>query len=387
MTNPILSGQRLLADTMAVPDTLAAHFPRLEEEVARALADVELDSKRLIVLSGSGDLLHAALSTRMAIERLTGITTLALPSMQLGLYHALGLDQSCLVIQMSFSGITARAVEAATLVKQRGCEVWSITADPASPLATIADRHILKPPTGENEAVGFSVTMAMLLLIGARIGEAAGNLSRASAAAFGALLRNSPADMAGTIAAAAKPAESCAAAIADAPHLLFLASGPTYGTAVNATARIMEAAGTSASAQDIEEWVHLERWIADKRLPVVLIAPPGPGLDRAREVSHALKALGKRQIVVTDDRRRFPDADMHLPVQGGLPEELAPLIYNLPCELLADFLCKAGGRSPYCSDDPAYAELGEIRWGGHVLSKLPAAGLPVAAAGEARGNR
>lgn len=376
MTNPTLSGQRLLTDTMAIPDTLSAAFPRLEDEIGRALADIDPGSKRLIVLSGSGDLLHAALSTRVAIERLTGITTLALPSMQLGLYHSLGFDRNCLVIQMSFSGITARAVEAATLVRQRGCEVWSITADPTSPLASIASRHILKPQTGDNEAVGFPFTMAMLLLIGARIGEAAGALSRTSARAFRSMLRNCTTDMKSTIAAAARPAESCAAAIVDAPHLLFLGSGPTHGTAVNATARVMEAAGASASAQDIEEWVHLDRWIADKRLPVILIAPPGPGLDRAREVSHALKALGKRQIVVTDDEGHFPEADFHLPVRCALPEELAPLIYNLPCELLADFLCKHGRRLPYRSDDPSYAELGEIRWGGHVRSELPVAGLP-----------
>jgi glucosamine--fructose-6-phosphate aminotransferase (isomerizing) len=373
MTNPVLSKDRLLADTLGIPDMLKAALPGLEAEIINSMAGADVATKKMIVLSGSGDLLHSALSTRSAIERLTGIPTFARPSMQLGLYDSLGVGKDCLVIQMSFSGATARAVEAATLVKQRGCDVWAITGNPSSDLAKVVHRHFRKPPTTENETVGFPITMAMLLLIGAKIGELTGRLTADSAEAFRALLRSSTRDMKSTIEAVRGRAENCAIAIKDAAHVLFLASGPTYGTAVNASARVMEVGGASASAQDIEEWVHHDQWVADKKLPVVLIAPPGPGIDRAQEVSHALKVLGKEQIVITHEScfARFSGASALLPVPSVLPEELLPLVYNLPCELLAEFLCQARGSSPFRSDDPTYAELGEIRWGGHIRSQLP----------------
>jgi len=373
VANPILSGSRLLADTQAIPQVLAALLPEAEREIGAKLCDIAPGDVRLLVLSGSGDLYHAALSTQLAVERLTGITTLALPSMRTSLYQSYALAQDCLVVQMSFSGITARAVEAATLVKKQGASLWAFTADGGSPLAALADRCILKPDTGENEAVGFQITMVMLLLIGIGLAERLGRVRPAQSAAIRALLSSSPADMTRTLALSAPAAKAFAASIEDAPHVLFLGSGPTWGTAVNATARVMEASGTSASAQDIEEWVHLDRWIADKRLPVVLLAPPGPGSDRALEVARALKTLRKVFAVVTDETHsdRFSSLCPVLPVSTNLPEELAPLVYNLPCELLADHLCGVRNRIPYRSDDPTYAELGEIRWGGHIRTELP----------------
>jgi len=377
VANPTLNGAQLLADTRAIPHIFTALLPEAEREITTRLADAALNDRRLLVLSGSGDLHHAALATQLAVERLTGISTLALPSMRTSLYQSSGLTEDCLVVQMSFSGITARAVEAATLVKHRGAGLWAITADARSPLAVLADRCFIKPPTGENEAVGFQITMTMLLLIGIGIAEQLGRVTPARSAAIRAMLASSAADMTRTIALSEPAARAFATCIKDAPHVLFLGSGPTWGTAVNATARVMEASGISASAQDIEEWVHLDRWIADKTLPVVLLAPPGPGSHRAWEVARALQTLRKTFAVVTDETEadRFGSLCPVLPVSTSLPEELAPLVYNLPCELLADHICAVGHHAPYRSDDPTYEVLGEIRWGGHIRTELPSPAL------------
>lgn len=373
MSNADLNSRQLLTDTLGIPETLAARLPIVEQEIARQLDGMDMKPKRLIVLSGSGDLLHAALCTQFAVERLTGVPTIALPSMQTGLYRAPALPENCVVLQMSFSGITARAVEAATLAKKRGAEVWAITAQAESPLARLADCHFLKPPTGENEAVGFQITMAMLLLIGIGIAERTGNIGAQRAVSLRSRIASSVSDMRRTLDLANPLTKQAADQIKTAPHVLFLGSGPTFGTAVNASARVMEAAGASATGQDIEEWVHLERWIADKALPVVVIVPPGPGMDRALEVVQALHRLKKTTFVVTSQHveDRFRAFCSVLPVVTDLPEQLSPLVYNLPCELLADHLCATLDRRPYRSDDPLYSALGEIRWGGHVRTEMP----------------
>jgi glucosamine--fructose-6-phosphate aminotransferase (isomerizing) len=373
MSSIDLTSRQLLTDTFGIPETLAARLPAVERAIARELDAIDPKPKRLIVLSGSGDLLHAALCMQFAMERLTGVPTIALPSMQTGLYRTPSLPENSVVLQMSFSGITARAVEAATLAKKRGAEVWAITAQAESRLARLADRHFLKPPTGENEAVGFQITMAMLLLIGIGLAERSGTISVQTAAHLRASITSSTSDMRRTLDMANPLAKQAADQIKAAPHLLFLASGPTFGTAVNASARVMEAAGASAAAQDIEEWVHLERWIADKALPVIVIVSPGPGMDRALEVVQALHRLQKMAFVVTSDRAadRFRVFCPVLPVVTDLPEELSPLVYNLPCELLADHMCAALDRHPYRSDDPLYSVLGEIRWGGHIRTEMP----------------
>jgi glucosamine--fructose-6-phosphate aminotransferase (isomerizing) len=222
--------------------------------------------------------------------------------------------------------------------------------------------------------------MAMLLLIGSKLAERRQRITRAEAKRLEDIVLQATEEMAATLEACSCPARAWAVEFVEAQNILFLGSGPCYGTAVNASARIMEASGKSASAQDIEEWVHLERWVADKSLPVVLIVPAGPAMDRAIEVARALKALGKPCLAVTDSAHveQFSSfAATVLPVRCSLPEELAPLVYNLPTELVADYLSIAGSKTPYCGDDVLYNQLGEPRSGGFVRKTVPPVGLPI----------
>ena len=119
--------------------------------------------------------------------------------------------------------------------------------------------------------------------------------------------------------------------------------------AANGAARFVEATGWNSSAMDIEEWTHLNRFAADRRSPNILIVPPGPSRDRAIEVMAAMRRLEKPTVLVAsaDDEALAAAADHFLPVSTALPEEFAPLIYNLPGELMANAVSSVG-----CSTKP-----------------------------------
>lgn len=375
----MLTAQRLLDDTHAIPARVRALHPALVATVESAISDRQVGDIGAIYLGGSGDLHHAALATAFAFERLTGIPTFAYPSMRMGLYSAPSMSERSLVIQMTFSGRTARAVESATLAKAAGARVWGLTNDPASELAQIAHVHLTKPDTGGNEAAGYSITMLLLFLVALRIAALRGALGREDVEAVSAMLAGGPDAMARTIDACAAPARDLALRHRDARHVLFCATGPAYASAVNGSARIHEAVGIHAAPQDIEEWAHLDRWVDDRASPNVVISPLGPCRERAHEIAVAMRALGKPVIVVTDARDAELGGDApRLPVHCPLPEELSPLVYGLPGELFAHSLGLVRGTPPYRAGDAMYAALGEIRWGGFVRRDLPVSTLPAA---------
>lgn len=375
---PALTAERLLNDTLAIPESVRASFGSLVEVVERTLKNADVQGIDSFVLSGSGDLYHAALATEIAFERLIGVHTTALPSMNLGLYRARSLTPRSVVIQMSFSGKTARAVEAGSLARLAGARVWALTNDVTSPLAGIAELCLTKPDTGSNEAAGYPITMLMLYLIAIKVAEMRHRLSVADASALRTRLAGAFGDMEQTLDQCITPARGLVERFIGANHVLFLSSGPTFGAAVNGSARIFEAVGLNSTAQDIEEWAHLNRWVEETDSPSFVIAPAGPSRDRAAEILRAMAALGKPAIAMIPDH----DIDLGtratacLPVHCSLPEEMSPLVYNLPGELFAHLLGVAKHANPYRSDIDAYHRLGEIRWGGFIRGTLPVAGIP-----------
>ena len=362
------TAQKLLADTLAVPDGVRRSFDTVARLVEETLTADQAGPATGIYLAGSGDLHHAALVTELAFERYAGLRAEAASSMPLGLYAAPTLPPGSILIQMSFSGKTARAVEAATLARAAGAKIWAITNDGGSSLAELGDLRFVKPDTGPNEAAGYPITMLTLYLIAIRLGELRGHLSAGRAAELRAELRAAPDDMQATLDLCHDTARALGERFKDTAHVLFLGSGPHLGTAQNGAARVLEALGANATAQDVEEWVHLQRWVREKETPCLLIAPPGPSRDRAREVLDALGLLGRPRIAVVaeDDAELSARADVHLPVRCRVEEELSPLVYNLPGELFADYLSLASGEPPFRAGDPAYDQVGEIRWGGFI---------------------
>ena len=369
----VLTCERLLEDTLAVPDRVEPLIGPVWEQVASQVTPEAVRGIDLIVLSGSGDLYHAALGCERAFTKITGIRTLAIPSMRQGLYTADTLNSRSLVIQMSFSGKTARAVEAAGLARGSGARIWALTTDAGSSLGKLAERCLVKPDTGGNEAAGFPITMLMLYMTALEIGRVTGKFSTSGARALIETLRRVPEDMRKTIKQSAPTARELAKRFVGVDHVLFLGSGPAFGTATNGSARVLEAVGINASAQDIEEWVHLDRWVGERSSPVVVIVPVGPARDRAREVLDAMRVLGKPSIAVVsnEDNDLSRRASASLPVCCSLPEMFSPLVFNLPGELFAHSLGLVAGGIPYRDDDSRYRELGEIRWGGFIRETPP----------------
>jgi glucosamine--fructose-6-phosphate aminotransferase (isomerizing) len=117
-------------------------------------------------------------------------------------------------------------------------------------------------------------------------------------------------------------------------------------------AKLIEAARIPAEACELEEWAHEEFFCTRPGTTTVVVAPPGASHDRAVEQLEAAREIGARAVAVCPaDAPAAGAADLVLPVAAGTPEELSPLTYCIPLELLAFHYASTRGLTMLGFDD------------------------------------
>jgi glucosamine--fructose-6-phosphate aminotransferase (isomerizing) len=110
-------------------------------------------------------------------------------------------------------------------------------------------------------------------------------------------------------------------------------SGPGYGSALFGAAKFNEICGVFSSAQDLEEWLHVESLAYPKEYPLILFAPAGPSRAKALELAAKAKAGGRRVMAITD---KAEDIDAHAEVLAVIPSMETEYLYPL-----ADYIVPA----------------------------------------------
>ena len=132
-----------------------------------------------------------------------------------------------------------------------------------------------------------------------------------------------------------------AKALANQNHYVFVGHGPNYATAMFGAAKLLEAAGTHAIAQDTEEWGHLQYFTnTDVDTPTFIVSPGARSHNRTAEMLIPMTRIGRYTIGVcpSGDHTVGEQCDVFLPVVGNTPEIFSPIVYPTAIELFADHL-------------------------------------------------
>lgn len=328
----------------------------ISQHLENLLTPAEWTSIDTVYLTGDGDSYHAACAAAMAFDTITGLACTALGALSFLEYRAPWLrpvgETRQLVVGVSASGGTERALQAIEAARHGGALTIAVTSTPGSAVTQVADRSLaislphLEPSPGIRT---YQASLLELLLLAIRLGEARQHCTRLQAHA----LRQDLAALADGIEATSESSkDQCrdlANRIADAPVMAMIGSGPAYGTALFSAAKLVEAAGIFAVGQDLEEWSHVERWAYPKDMPVFVIAPDGRSNWRATTVAATAQEQGRRLIAVVpaDDHKTTSHASFVLPVHGRVREEFSPLLYHVFASYLASYLATQLGRLPF----------------------------------------
>jgi glutamine---fructose-6-phosphate transaminase (isomerizing) len=341
--------------------SLAEDHRRLLSELPPLIAQIFAEPRwrriNKVYLTGCGDSYHAALACEGAFERIAGIACEPMTALTFAGYgsRATACDPNAhLVVAASASGSTPATRRAVQQGLHAGAVTLGVSATPNSALAGVAERNLILNLANLEPSPAIRTYHATLIGMHLVALELAARHNRWSASDLESL-RGELFSLADLIVATneklATTAGAVAETIADARTVVVLGSGPSHGTARYSAAKIIEASGVPAVAQDVEEWFHIERFAQPRDSPLVIFAPPGASHSRSVEVARTASSLGRRVIIVCrdGDRELSSPAWHHFGVPGDMHEEFTPLVYHLFAIHVASRIATRLGRRPFQS--------------------------------------
>lgn len=329
------------------------------DESARASFSFELcTAVKRIYLTGCGDSYHASYGAELAFHQIAGLPTQALSALSFSRYAVGYLPQTGpntnLTIAVSVSGVVSRTIEALNLARQAGATGIALTGTAGSPLAQAAEQVFLTSvPPLPDEMRGMVVpgvrsylaSQMGLYSAAIRIGEVRGHITTAQADAYRRELLGLGDILEETIRLCEPLVQDIIASWPRAMHAVFVGAGPLYGAAMFSAAKLLEASGDPALAQETEEWTHLQYFSEEVATPTILLNASGFDADRMAELARAAQVIGRQVIAVLPqgESNISQYASAVLPIAGQVRECFAPLVYSVAGELLSAARAEALG--------------------------------------------
>jgi glucosamine--fructose-6-phosphate aminotransferase (isomerizing) len=245
--------------------------------------------------------------------------------------------QHTLLICVSHSGEAARVIEAAQRARAAGASTIALCANPDSRLARSCAGMLNVAAVDSSSAPGTLSYCASLLGLYVLALEHAARRPEAPAAI--ATVKHTLTELSSLMVRALLDCESVSARCSEAwsgySRVDLLGSGPAFAAAAYGAAKLIEASGVHAMATDIEEFFHLNYFMAEpSSLPTVVFAPStSASASRATELLTVLVELGRPVLWVSDaPAERATAFSVTLPVIEAL---LLPLLAMVPAVLLA----------------------------------------------------
>ena len=346
-----------LSQIRSLADLIGPCVDRLEPKTRTALTTPEIYGLRQVILTGSGDSFFAAAAAAPLLRRLTGLPVQAMVSMDASRYAAPAAGdggRGTLVVAVSYSGEAARLVEATGRWRASGAITLGMTGAAEGRLAQAADRWVdtgVEPGAPAPGTRTYVASLIGLFLLAIRIAEVLMRITMDQANALRRDLAATARAVHGLDTRLAPQIQAFAWKGREARCMDILGSGPSFASAAYGAAKLVEAAGVHALAQDAEEFFHLNFFAETPHaIPTVLFAPAAAAFaSRAGELAATLSQLGRPSLVVTDEAG-FGAAHETL-VLPQVNEAFAPIVQTVPAALLAAFAADVRGVTHYRGHD------------------------------------
>jgi glucosamine--fructose-6-phosphate aminotransferase (isomerizing) len=317
------------------PEVLATILEEWET-VARAARTLRSRGFRFAMLAARGTSDNAALYAKYLFEIRLGVpVSLASPS-AFTLYESEMNLENVLVIGISQSGESKDVLEVLRRSRQLGALTLSVTNDESSSLASAADIHLWLHAGREKSVAATKTYTAELLLLYLLIA---------------ALEERSKSEQeVEQLPDKAKQVLDVAWEGLDRyryAHYMTVASrGYNFATAKEAALKLMETTYTVTEAFSEADLRHGPMAMIGRDFPVVLIVPPGRAYQSMDSLAKGLAARGADLAVIGEDPDLVSEAAAGFLVPVSCPEELSPILYALPAQLLALGVAELRGLDP-----------------------------------------
>jgi glutamine---fructose-6-phosphate transaminase (isomerizing) len=325
-----MDSSKMLKEIREQPEVLGRVLDEGWGEVLAAARELRSRGFRSAMLAARGTSDNAALYAKYLFEVILGVPTgLASPS-AFTLYESEMKLDNVLVIGISQSGESKDVLETVRRSGELGASTLSVTNDEGSSMAQAADHHLfLRAGTEESVAATKTYTAELLVLYllvraldggeepGAEVGRLPAAAGEVLEATWGGTERYRYAN-----------------------HLVVTSRGYNFATAKEAALKLMETTYVVAEAFSAADLRHGPIAMIGQDFPVIAIVPPGKVRGGMVSVVKSLWSRGAEVAVISDDETLSGRAGVGFVVPASCPEELSPVLYAIPPQILAHDLAR-----------------------------------------------
>jgi len=306
------------------------------EAVAQAIRE---RAPRFMVLAARGSSDNAARYGQYLLGAVNGLpVALATPSL-FTLYRRPPCLADALVVAVSQSGQSPDIVAVVEEGRRQGALTLAVTNDPTSPLARSAEWVIPLHAGAERSVAATKTYTASLLALGMISAALAGDEEMFTA------LR--------TVPEAIRQVVSSAPTICRASEryrymeaCVVVSRGYNYATAYEIALKLKELTYVLAEPYSSADFQHGPVALVEKGFPVIAVVPEGAVTAEMVDFLRRLREREAELVVISAREEALSLAQTPLPLPGGIPEWLSPMVAVVPGQLFALGLTQARGLDP-----------------------------------------
>jgi len=306
------------------------------EAVARAIRE---RAPRFMVLAARGSSDNAARYGQYLLGAVNGLpVALATPSL-FTLYRRPPCLADALVVAVSQSGQSPDIVAVVEEGRRQGALTLAVTNDPTSPLARAAEWVVPLHAGAERSVAATKTYTASLLALGMISAALAGDEEM-----FAALR---------TVPEAIRQVVSSAPTICRASEryrymeaCVVVSRGYNYATAYEIALKLKELTYVLAEPYSSADFQHGPVALVEKGFPVIAVVPEGAVTAEMVDFLRRLREREAELVVISAREEVLSLAQTPLPLPGGIPEWLSPMVAVVPGQLFALGLTQARGLDP-----------------------------------------
>jgi glucosamine--fructose-6-phosphate aminotransferase (isomerizing) len=339
MVKEIHEQPRAITDTLRGRLLLEAHDADLEG------FEVDLNGLRRVLLIACGTSYHAGLVGKFLIESASRIPCEVDLASEFR-YRDPVVGPGDLVVAISQSGETADTLAAVKEARSRGARVLAIANVVDSAIPRSSDGVLYThagPEIGVASTKCFTAQLAALSLIAIHLGRRTGKLGPAAAARLVEELAATPTKMTEALEGLGD-LKQLAREYRYARDFLFLGRGTNYPIALEGALKLKEISYIHAEGYAAGEMKHGPIALVDDGVPVVVLAPQGPGYEKVLSNLAEVRARNGHIIGVgtRGDEQLASLCDRVLSIPDA-PAALQPFLTVLPLQLMSYAIAVAKG--------------------------------------------
>ena len=331
--------KEIFTQPRAVAETLEGRLEddRVADSIFGASAAEIFDRVKAVTIVACGTSFHAGTVAKYWLEGLAGVPCTVEVASEFR-YRNPVVGQDSLFVTISQSGETADTLAALREAKRAGyAHSLAICNVPESSLTRESELVLMTragPEIGVASTKAFTTQLVALMLLTIALGRRH-RITPERERELVAALQSLPGKL-NAVLELNEAISNLAEHFVNKHHALYLGRGSMYPIAMEGALKLKEISYIHAEAYPAGELKHGPLALVDDEMPVIAVAPNNELVEKLKSNLEEVRARGGQLYIFADAKVAVtPTQAIHVTAVPAVPDEIAPIVYTVPLQMLA----------------------------------------------------